>query len=160
MSEKPVVVVKAGETHGAGALDIFGDRVLLKLTGKDTHGGFAVVVDQTQPKDGPPLHRHSREDEFFHVLEGEYLFEVDGRRITAGKGGSVCAPCGTTHTFHNLGAEPGELLIVVQPAGLEDFFIELSAATTKMTEPDMDVIVSIFEKHGMEVMGPPLGAHP
>src|SRR5258708_5127675 len=100
----------------------------------------------------PPLHRHSREDESFYILEGTYLFEVDGVQFTAGEGYYVFAPCGTIHAFQNAGATSGRLLIVVQPAGLEKFLAELSAATSGMLVPDEAVMVPIFEKYGLELL--------
>jgi mannose-6-phosphate isomerase-like protein (cupin superfamily) len=69
-------------------LDILGDQVLLKLGGRESVGQLTVTMGITPPNAGPPLHRHSREDESFYVLEGEYLFEVDGKQFHAGPGTS------------------------------------------------------------------------
>jgi uncharacterized cupin superfamily protein len=101
---------------------------------------------------------HSREDEFFYVLEGEYLFEIDDRHMDAGPGSCVFAPRGTAHTFENTGATPGRMLVIVQPAGLDVFFADLDSATNGMAEPDLSIVVPIFEKHGMQLLGPPLAA--
>src|SRR5579864_5548401 len=40
-------------------------------------------VGHTPPQAGPPPHRHSREDESFYVLEGEYEFVLGGQTIHA-----------------------------------------------------------------------------
>ena len=46
---------------------------------KATSGGSCTVLTTTvQPGGGPPLHQHSREDETFRVLEGQFDFLVDG----------------------------------------------------------------------------------
>jgi hypothetical protein len=50
------------------------------------------------------------------------------------------------------------MIVVAQPAGMDIFFTELAAALKEMREPDMPVILSIFEKHGIEFLGPPLAA--
>jgi hypothetical protein len=42
-------------------------------------------------------------------------------------------------------------------AGLEAFFVDLDSATRGMKEPDPSVVVPIFQKHGLELLGPPLG---
>jgi uncharacterized cupin superfamily protein len=52
---------------------------------------------------GAPLHRHSREDEISHVLEGELTVQQDDRRDTAGVGGTIVKPRGVFHAFWNAG---------------------------------------------------------
>lgn len=150
------VVVHAGETRAASVLNIFGIPIWVKLSGEDTGGAYAVMEDQTPPEMGPPLHRHSREDESFYVLEGDYVFEVDGQPIFARTGSSVYAPKGTAHRFKNVGTTPGRLLVTVQPAGLDAFFADIDKATGSTSEPDPTVVLPIFEKHGLELLGPPL----
>ena len=151
------LVLYPGETRSARCLNIFGDRIWIKLAGNDTDGNFAVMVGRTEPQSGPPLHRHLREDESFYVLEGEYLFEVDGKHIHASAGCSVFAPRGTAHTFQNVGNTPGRMLVMVQPAGLDAFFEDIAAATEGMEQPDPAVVAPVFAKHGLELLGPPLG---
>jgi hypothetical protein len=54
---------------GAGkALSVLGDVVTSLVAGADTGGAYAVQQQATPPGGGPPLHRHSREDEGFFVL--------------------------------------------------------------------------------------------
>jgi len=65
----------------------------------DTTGGALTSIETINaPGFGPPLHRH-RETEVFYVLEGRYLFEVDGKRFTADTGDVVTAPGGCAHTI-------------------------------------------------------------
>lgn len=158
MNAPELVLLKPGETRLENPLNILGDQVLLKLGGRDTAGQLTVMMGITPPKAGPPLHRHSREDESFYVLEGEYLFEVDGKQFHAGPGTFAFLPRGTAHTFQNVTDTPAKLLIITQPAGVEDFFVEVDAAMRGMTEPDMAVLLPIFHKFGMELVGPPIAA--
>jgi uncharacterized cupin superfamily protein len=160
MSPNEAFVSKPGETRLAEPLNIFGDLLCFKVTGPDNAGGMAVLESHTPPKGGPPLHRHSREDEWFYILAGDYLFEIDGKQMMAGAGDSVFAPKGTAHTFQNLGSNPARMLVVAQPAGMDVFFAELAAATKEMDKraPDMAVVLPIFERHGIEFLGPPLAA--
>jgi quercetin 2,3-dioxygenase len=157
MPKNQPVVARPGETRAPGPLDILGDLVSLKLSSADTGGGFAVMEETTPPQGGPPLHRHSREDEWFYILEGDYLFEVDDDNFTVGAGASVYAPKGTAHTFQNIGPTDGRILIVAQPAGIDAFFTELAAASEGLAEPDMARIAPVFEKYGIEFLGPPIG---
>jgi hypothetical protein len=46
-------------------LDILGAEVLVKLTNTDTNGAAAIFHLTAPPMSGPPVHRHSREDEWF-----------------------------------------------------------------------------------------------
>jgi hypothetical protein len=56
-------------------------------------GALTVIETCNAPGFGPPLHRH-RETEVFRVLEGRYLFEVDGKRFEAATGDLVSVPGG------------------------------------------------------------------
>ena len=158
MKQKPALVVEREQSRTANPLNVLGNLIRVKLNGSDTDWAYAIMEDTAAPQAGPPLHRHTREDESFYVLEGYYRFAVDGQEINAGPGTFVYAPRGTAHTFQNIGQTPGRLLVTVQPAGLEVFLADLSTATVGMTEPDLKVIVPIFEKHGLELLGPPLAA--
>jgi quercetin dioxygenase-like cupin family protein len=67
--------VKAGEgrIHGHITLKGINSNILdLKISGKDTDGGFAVFeqISLSQGK-GTPLHVHHFQDEIFYVIEGE-----------------------------------------------------------------------------------------
>lgn len=156
MRTDKALLLNPTETRSAGALNIFGDRVLIKLATEDSNGNYAIMEITTPPQAGPPLHRHEREDECFYILEGEYVFEVDGRVFNAGPGCCVFAPRGTAHTLQNVGATPGRTLVTVQPGGLDTFFVELDRATRGMREPGASVVVPIFQKYGLELLGPPL----
>jgi quercetin dioxygenase-like cupin family protein len=158
MNASEFVLLKPDESRLGNPLNIIGDQVLIKLGGRDTAGQFAVMFGVTPPNAGPPLHRHTREDEAFCVLEGEFLFEVDGKQFRGGPGTFAFLPRGTAHTFQNVTDKPGKLLILTQPAGIEDFFVEIDGAMRGMTEPEMSVLVPIFQKFGMELLGPPIGA--
>lgn len=159
MRTKQSFLVNVGETRTPAPLNIFGIPMWIKLSGEDTDGAYAIMEDHTPPQQGPPLHRHLQEDESFYVIEGQYLFEVDGKQIHAGPGSAVYAPQGTAHRFQNTGLTTGKLLVIVQPAGLDSFFIDIDAATKGAREPDLAVVVPIFEKHGLELLGPPLQPH-
>jgi quercetin dioxygenase-like cupin family protein len=84
-------------------LDILGGETLVKLTNTDTNGAAAIFHQTLPPEAGPPLHRHSREDEWFYVLDGEITAEIDGDRTVLREGGSAFAPRGTAHTIHDFG---------------------------------------------------------
>lgn len=136
-------------------LDIYGDILYFKVTGKDTQGKYAIMESLTPPQLGPPLHVHHREDESFYILEGDYLFEVDGKQQELHAGDFAWAPRDVPHCFQNIGQTTGRMIIVIEPAGIENFFAEIAALTGP---PDLAKALPIFGKYGLELLGPPLGA--
>jgi quercetin dioxygenase-like cupin family protein len=139
-------------------LDVLGEPGLVKLAGEDTGNAVSVTRLAVPKLSGPPLHRHSREDEWFYVLEGEIACQVDGQRFTLGVGGSAFAPRGTAHTFQNFREEAAAILVMVTPAGLDRFFEEVTALNRGRSEPDFAGVERLMQSYGMELLGPPLGA--
>ena len=73
------------------------------------------------------------------------------------EGGSfVFVPRGTPHCFQNVGDEPGRLLVLFTPAGMEGFVDRFASLPDGPVDPD--VFRSIGLEVGMEVVGPPLAA--
>ena len=142
---------------GAGkALHVLGDVVMSLVVGADTGGAYAVQQQATHPGGGPPLHRHSREDEGFCVLEGEYEFQVGEQTFRAGPGTFVFGPRGIPHTFKCVGPGPGKIQVIISPPGLEAFFEEVDVLA-RQGPPDMGRVVALAGKYGVEFLGPPPG---
>jgi mannose-6-phosphate isomerase-like protein (cupin superfamily) len=68
-------------------------------------------------KGGPVRHLHLKEDEWFYVLEGEYLIEVGGDLFSIGHGDSVLVPRRTPHAYAFQGNGIGRLLLTFSPSG-------------------------------------------
>ena len=104
---------------------------------------------------GPPLHRH-REAEVFRVMEGTYLFEVDGNRFTATAGDVVCVPGGAAHALRNISEGPSRQLVMMLPAmDAKGFFLEL-AAVLASPHSDRAALNMFGAPWGVEFLGPPL----
>jgi quercetin dioxygenase-like cupin family protein len=119
--------------------------------------GEALTVIETcnAPGFGPPLHRHS-ETEVFRVLEGRYLFEVDGQRFEAAAGDLVSVPGGTSHAFVNLTDRPARQLVMMLPGmDARSFFFELGQVF-ESGKPDQDTLNVFGKPWGVEFLGPPL----
>lgn len=148
-----------GEAEGRTPepLDILGQATLVKLASSDTGGEVAVFHLTVPPMSGPPLHRHSREDEWFYVLEGVMTIEVDGVRKTVKTGDSAFAMRGTVHAFQNFSQETGKMLVMTTPGtDFNQFFVALSAHNKGLEAPDLPGSVQIMQEYGIEMMGPPL----
>lgn len=126
----------------------------IKISRKDTDNEVAVF-EQTglTPNGGPPLHIHPEQDEWFYVIEGDYLFVVGKDKYQIKAGDTIFLPRKVPHAFVQL-SEKGKMIVSYVPAGkMEAFF----AVTDKWTSPpSKEEIVQVFADHGMQVVGPPL----
>jgi quercetin dioxygenase-like cupin family protein len=137
-------------------LDILGEPVLVKLSFADTNGNVAMFHVDVPHLSGPPLHRHSREDEWFYVLDGEIILEVDGQRFTLQPGDSAFARRGTAHAYQNFSNARARMLVMVTPANFQHFFEQLSALNSGLPSPDFAGTERLMNEFGMELLGPPL----
>jgi quercetin dioxygenase-like cupin family protein len=150
-------VVGSEQGRTAEPLNILGEPVLVKLASGDADGAAAVFHITVPPMSGPPLHRHSREDEWFYVLEGVITFEIDGERTVAKAGDSAFAARGTVHAYQNFTAETAKLLVMTTPGtSFNEFFVRLSAHNMGLAAPDFQGSERLMNEYGMEMVGPPL----
>ncbi len=126
----------------------------VKVTSTDTGGNLLVIEQHNAFAGGPPRHVHSDQDEWFYVVEGRYMLEVDGQPYELGPGDSIMAPRGLPHTWALSGTEPGRMIIAFQPAGLMEKFFDAACLLPSMATPEE--LRPLFEAHGMKVVGPPL----
>ncbi len=140
---------------GAGKkLNILGDLAISIATGADTNGAYAIGQQVCEPGHGPPLHRHTREDEAFLVLEGEFDVQVGDQKIRATPGTYVFGPRGIPHTFRCVGTKTGCMQVIISPPGLEKFFEELDDLT-KQGSLDVMKVGALARRYGLEMLGPP-----
>jgi quercetin dioxygenase-like cupin family protein len=126
----------------------------IKISGTDTENDLAVF-EQTglTPKGGPPLHIHPFQDEWFYVIEGEYLFQVGEVKYQMKSGDTIFLPRNVQHAFIQL-TEKGKMIVSYLPAGKMEAFFEV---TDKWTfPPTKDEIAKVFADHDMKVVGAPL----
>jgi quercetin dioxygenase-like cupin family protein len=136
---------------------VLGDLYTFKINSEDTGGAFAVLESTIAPQNGPPPHLHRNEDESFYVISGDFSFLLGGTQIAAAAGAMVHVPRGSVHTFKNVGAVPGRLLVTVAPGGLEKFFAEFGDPATDpagpppASPPDMEKLMALAAKYGIEI---------
>lgn len=119
----------------------------------ETGGAYSVLESVVQPSTGPEPHRHSREEEGFYILEGQYEFRVGTQIIKAGPGDFLFAPRGIPHTYKNIGTTPSRHLTIISPGAMESFFQE-RAALQKETPPShpeyQTKYKALQDKYGLE----------
>ena len=122
-----------------------------KLSGADTDGRL-FVCEIIGSGFGPPRHLHYDQDEWFYVVEGEFVIEVGQERFDMKPGDSLLAPRQAPHVWAYVGDTTGRMLIAFMPAGkMEAFFREV---TKENAMPPQDP--KLWQAHDMELLGPPL----
>lgn len=128
------------------SFSVFGEQVDVLVNAEMSHGASALIVQTTPPGGGPPPHEHSREDETFTVLEGEFEVLDKGQWHSLLKGEFVFSPRGSVHTFRNVGSVPGRMAVFMAPAGFERFFEQVEGLSPPN---DMSKIIEIAGKFGL-----------
>ena len=126
-----------------------GVRDRFMIDASDTGGGFSLVEHLLAPRSlAAPVHRHSREDEYTFVLEGQPGILLGDRDVFPGVGDLVVKPRGQWHTFWNAGDAPARVLEIICPGGLEELFKVLGLMTH---EPEPDEMAGLAAAYGCEV---------
>lgn len=108
----------------------------------------------SRKKGGPPRHLHHNEDEWFYVIEGEYIAEIGSERFELKPGDSVLGPREVPHAWAFVGDTPGRMLITFAPANKMEAFFRDNAKRRKDGEYLNDA--QIYHAYGLELLGPPL----
>lgn len=137
-----------------------GGPLSFKLSGGESGGALTVFETVPGSGEGPPLHAHANEDEFIYFLEGTFRVRLGDDVHDAPPGSVTFLPRGLPHTWQNVGAEPGRLLVLFTPAapGMENFFTRFA----EFSSPDAKQgFATLGPDAGMTILGPPLAdSHP
>ncbi|MEI9812599.1 MAG: cupin domain-containing protein [Acidobacteriota bacterium] len=119
-----------------------GATVRVLVSSRETAGDYVICEVQTTGPIELPFHRHSYEDQWIHVLAGEFYFEADNVSTVGKPGTSVMIP---RESLSRVTASmPGKLVIIARPGGL-DLFLGDARAALSANSP----LLPIFEKHGI-----------
>jgi mannose-6-phosphate isomerase-like protein (cupin superfamily) len=152
----PTAYIPAGGDRFRRQREIQHTRTVIdiKVSTLDTDGGLSVLEITSFDKGGPARHLHHEQDEWFYVVEGEYVSEVGEERYELGPGDSVLAPRKVAHVWAHVGEGTGRLIAALQPAGeIEAFFDNLA---TLGSSPKREELQRAFSSYGLELIGPPL----
>jgi quercetin dioxygenase-like cupin family protein len=137
---------------------IVGDTMTIKSTAESTNGNLVLLENLTTPGGGPPPHIHTREDEFFYVLDGTFEIRIGDDVHTLGPGGHAYVPRNTVHNFRNTADTPSRILVGFTPGGMEGFFRESGRpATDDGPAPPLDAdeiarTTAAAAKYGVEAV--------
>lgn len=124
MTVPPSAIPAAGFVAPPGSGRVLPLVGRVAVSGRQTGGALEVIEYQGNAA-CPPPHVHREREECIQVLEGRFTFTLGHEQIEATPGSWVFVPRGTRHGF--TASSDARALIVVCPAGLEDFFAELGS---------------------------------
>ena len=142
----PLTVLQPGE-GATGDLGSIG--VAFKLWGHHTNGVLSIVEHPFPVGAIVPPHLHTCEDEYSIVTEGEIGFRSGDSEVVLGPGGYIAKPRGEIHTMWNAGKVPARMIEVINPAGFEGFFHDLSELISS-GPPAPESVGAIASKYGLE----------
>jgi mannose-6-phosphate isomerase-like protein (cupin superfamily) len=151
-----VATAQPGENRFAYATGVQAQTTPCKVSSDDNDGTCTIFELNALPRSGPFLHVHHREDEWYYVLSGEFLFRAGGQEFTLSGGGSVWLPRGIPHAWANTAATQGKLILMCQPGGFEKFFDDIGKVPMDKKSPE--TMKELMAKYGMEMLGPPIFA--
>jgi len=156
----PLAPIALGPGEGE-SLWFLGFHTSIKASAETTAGRVDVIEHLAPRGAGSPLHVHTREDEWFYVIEGGLTFWVGGQVIDAPAGSFVYGPRQIPHTFL-VSSDTARFLLVTEPGGFAQFvraFAQPADAVVippPATEPpDVAAMSRLAAVYGVEILGPP-----
>lgn len=95
----------------------FGSALSKALVRPETAGSKLIDyrISTYQPMAYVETHTHKVQEQVYHVLEGEGLMEIDGKRQVVRKHDVIFIPPGTSHAIHNSGLGDLTFIVVTTP---------------------------------------------
>ncbi len=131
-----------------------GEPAILKITGAETGGHYAVAEVISTPEGFVPLHVHDNEDEAFLIMDGEVEFTVGDKTLSAGPGAFILGPRGIPHSYKVKSAS-ARIMMIFSPAGFENFIRETSLPLDRAQEagePDMEHLMQTAARYGARIL--------
>lgn len=147
----PAILVRQGKDRFSESRGLGISQLSFKITAQD-HPGLFVLENTFHQKGGPARHLHLHQDEWFYILEGEFIFEVGQERMRLSAGDSLLGPRNVPHVWAFDGDATGRILIAFLPAGKMEAFFRAVTQTDAMPIQDPE----LWRAHDMEWVGPPL----
>jgi mannose-6-phosphate isomerase-like protein (cupin superfamily) len=95
----------------------FGGALSKPLVMPETAGSrhLDYRISMYQPMARVALHKHKVQEQVYHVLEGEGLMEIDGKRHVVRKHDVIFLPPGIDHSIANTGLVDLVFLVITSP---------------------------------------------
>jgi len=84
------------------------------------------VIEECMPPGAAEIrHHHQRAQQFFYILSGEVLMEVEGRTTLVAAGSGIRVLSGTRHQIRNPSSSAARFLVISQPPSHGDRIDEI-----------------------------------
>ncbi len=145
-------VVRQGSGHGA-PLGTSG-RARLKILNEPAPDGGYALIEGRHPVGEPRIqdHIHTRHEETFLVLDGQYEVRLGQDVVMVAAGDYVFVPRGTPHTYRNPGPAPSRVLNIISPPDGLQLLAELAALAG--TSVDEKLLSEIHSRHAASMVTP------
>ena len=129
---------------------------------KDANGAFSLLEATLAPGTEPPPHVHSREDELFYVLEGDFDVYVAEEAFKVNTGECIFLPKFKPHAFV-IRSPRLRVLILYTPGGVEEAFRRMSSPAQNLEPPteavtysmaDLEQTARRFGEYGVQILAP------
>lgn len=84
------------------------------------HNQLSVIEEFMPPGSAEIRHYHERAQQFFYILTGEVLMEIDGENVLIPAGSGVRILPGSRHQIRNPSSSPVRFLVISQPSIRDD----------------------------------------
>jgi len=126
------------------------------LDGEDTDGTLVQFEFVVQPGARVPApHFHVEVDETLYILEGTLTQLVGDKTVELRAGDTCFIKRGVVHGFNNNHDKPVRVLCTLSPASIGPaYFREIAEVINAGGPPDMQKVLAIMHKHGLEAVKP------
>jgi quercetin dioxygenase-like cupin family protein len=132
-------------------ISVNGGQIIFKVAVDEGNTAEASLIEiMTPPGGGAPLHRHGSETFYVHAGSFEFFGAQPEETLQATAGDYIHIAPGVAHGYKNVGETRGRLLIVTVSAWFQHFLEDLAAIEGPL---DMKKMVSVGQKHGIEMLG-------
>jgi mannose-6-phosphate isomerase-like protein (cupin superfamily) len=110
---QPVAINRENAEHYRWGVDCDGWHL---VKSKD----LSVIEEFMPPGAAEVCHHHLHAQQFFYVVEGEILMEVDGEKTLVSAGSGIRIPPGSRHQVRNPSSSAVRFLVISQPPSQVD----------------------------------------
>jgi quercetin dioxygenase-like cupin family protein len=149
------VLVSAGSTRRIDGTNVRltsqQQTVVRSFDSEGRLAAFVLSVGEHAPYQGAPLHLHHEQDEWIHILAGEFVAEVGGKRMRLKPGDSLLMPMRIPHRWSIAGSSHCGAVHLYTPAGLMD--VSWDPDPSSDGPQTLDQRKKWFEDFGMSLLG-------
>jgi mannose-6-phosphate isomerase-like protein (cupin superfamily) len=139
---------------------VLGTDMTILANHDDTGGRYDLIEGRPPAGFQTPLHRHTRYDEQFYMLDGEVTIWAGEQKVVLRAGDTFTIPAGTDHLVASTGDGPSHSLVIASPSGfarvIEAAGIPYAGGQPPVISPaDLERFKSHATEIGDVLLGPP-----